>query len=142
MAKIKNIDSKESLVINQEELAYKNIYKMIPCYLLTEYDFEQLTKRSNNSKEWGKDIFLLGCGFGIKIIIIWAFVIYETYSNSIKGKEILSKIDLWEYYAFIICVILAIILYKIIPKFYVTKEDKLVERIHDFFEREENCDGK
>lgn len=138
MARTKREVHDSSIILSEEKMSDQPIFKLIICYPLSEDQFKQILKSSNNKwKEWAKDVFLIAIGIALKIIVIWGMVVFYAYQNA-DTQGLVQKIDSWEYYVLLICVIFAGISYHFISKKYATEEDKLVDEIKAFYKEKKN----
>lgn len=124
-------------IFNESELMSSNILIQIRCYPMTEDKFNKLINNSSKLGAYSKDVLFIGIGIAIKVISVWAIVIYKSHHDSNNIREIISKIDTWEYLAIIICLFLSLIL-KLLSKCIVTDRDNLIKSIRRFYNEGSN----
>lgn len=117
---------------NESELMSSNILIQMRCYPMTEDKFYRLIDTSSKLGTYSKDMFFVGIGIAVKVLSIWCLIIYNGHNNSDNIKDLISKIDTWEYIAVGACFLVSLIL-KLISMCIVTDRDNLIKSIKRFY---------
>ena len=125
-------DNNFGYTFSESELMSSNILIQMRCYPMTEDKFYRLIDNSSKLGTYSKDILFIGIGIAIKVLSIWGLIIYNSHNNSNNIKELISKIDTWEYLAIGFCLVASLVL-KIISICIVTDRDNLIKSIKRFY---------